>query len=83
MVREGFAAGLQLHQHAGGILEILDGERLTVHQVARRLFPKLDALNFFLAVSEVTGHLELLETRGQASSTRREGVDYWHAMQGR
>ena len=80
-VRELVRQRAEFHtRRAGGILEILDGDRLTVYQVARRLFPKLDALNFFLAVSEVTGHLELLETRGHASSTRREGVDYWHAM---
>ncbi len=67
---------LEFHaQRARAILE-LDTD-LTVYKVARRLFPRLDPLNFFLAISEVLGHLELLETEGYLSSTRRGEVMVW------
>jgi glyoxylase-like metal-dependent hydrolase (beta-lactamase superfamily II) len=62
---------------AGRILELLDGGGLTVYQVARALFPRLDPMNFFLAISEVLGHLELLKAQGQVRSMRRDGVVAW------
>ena len=60
------------------ILGLLDGKALTAYEIAQRLFPKLDPLNFFLAISEVLGHLEVLETEKRVTSTRRDGVMMWH-----
>jgi glyoxylase-like metal-dependent hydrolase (beta-lactamase superfamily II) len=64
-------------QRAERILGLFDGGPLTAFQVARRVFPQLDPLNFFLAMSEVLGHLELLESEGRVSATRRDGVVVW------
>jgi hypothetical protein len=41
------------------------------------VFPRLDPINFFLALSEVLGHLELLESQGRLQSTQRAGVVTW------
>ena len=71
--RENFHA-----DRAGRILELLDGGGLTIYQVVCALFPKLDPMNFFLAISEVLGHLELLEAQGQVRPMRRDGVIAWH-----
>ena len=64
-------------QRAERILGLFDGNSLTTYQIARRLFPQLDPLNFFLAISEVLGHLELLESEGRVSATQRDDVVVW------
>jgi glyoxylase-like metal-dependent hydrolase (beta-lactamase superfamily II) len=70
--REAFHA-----RRAGRILELLDSGALTMYQIAHRLFPKLDPMNFFLAISEVLGHLELLESEGHAKPTQHDGIVLW------
>ena len=64
-------------RRAGRILELLDGHPLTTYQVARPLFPGLDPINFFLALSEVLGHLELLAAQGRVQFAQRDGVVIW------
>jgi len=64
-------------RRAGRILELLDGASLTAYQVARPLFPRLDPINFFLALSEVLGHLELLAAQGRVQFAQRDGVVIW------
>jgi hypothetical protein len=55
-------------RRAGRILELFDGHELTAFQIMRSLFPVLDPIGFFLAISEVMGHLELLESEGRVRS---------------
>lgn len=64
-VRELVRRRLEFHERrAAHILELAqDGK--TIYQIAQALFGTLDPLNFFLALSEVIGHLELLEARGK------------------
>jgi len=64
-------------RRAGRILELFNGHELTAFQIMRSLFPVLDPVNFFLAVSEVMGHLELLEWEGRVRSIRRDSVIVW------
>jgi len=64
-------------RRAQRILELLDGHALTTYQIVRPLFPSLDSINFFLAISEVLGHLELLESEDRVHSTQRNGVIVW------
>lgn len=69
---------LDFHEkRAQRILERLDGQPHTPHQIAKTLFPELDPINTFLAISEVIGHLEWLETRGDVTYTERGGVAHW------
>ncbi len=64
-------------QRAGRILELFGSHELTTYQIVRPLFPTLDPINFFLAISEVIGHLELLESEGHISQAEHDGVIVW------
>jgi glyoxylase-like metal-dependent hydrolase (beta-lactamase superfamily II) len=64
-------------RRAERILDLLDSQALTLYQVARLLFPKLDPMNFFLAISEVLGHLELLESKSRVECFSRDGILAW------
>jgi len=64
-------------ERAERILGLFDGSPLTAFQIARRVFPLLDPFSFFLAMSEVLGHLELLESEGRISATQRDGLVMW------
>ncbi|MGD8243786.1 MAG: MBL fold metallo-hydrolase [Anaerolineae bacterium] len=69
---------LAFHEaRAERILETLDEGALTAHRIATRFFPHLDPINAFLAISEVIGHLQWLETEGEVIQTRRGGVAWW------
>jgi glyoxylase-like metal-dependent hydrolase (beta-lactamase superfamily II) len=72
---------LSLHEErADRMLEALDGGALTAHQIADELFPDLDPLNAFLAVSEVIGHLQWLEKEGEVVQDKRRSVARWRAV---
>lgn len=67
-------------RRADYILDLLDGNTMTLYQVARLLFPRLDPMNFFLALSEVLGHLELLEAKGRIGQFTPDGVLAWQSL---
>ncbi len=62
------------------ILRVMDGETLTIHHISNRIFPKLSTLDSFLAISEVLGHLDVLEDEGRVVSSRQNGVMYYRAV---
>lgn len=69
---------LAFHEkRARRLLETLSDETLTVHEIASRLFPDLDPINYFLALSEVIGHLQWLEAESRVTHTERSGVAFW------
>ncbi|HHN94398.1 MAG TPA: MBL fold metallo-hydrolase [Anaerolineae bacterium] len=69
---------LAFHERrARQVMDALGDEELTVHQLVERLFPALDPVNYFLAASEVIGHLQWLEERGEVQSQQRLRVAYW------
>jgi glyoxylase-like metal-dependent hydrolase (beta-lactamase superfamily II) len=49
----------------------------TVWSLVQELFPRLNGIDAFLSVSEVLGHLDVLEERGEVSISRRRGVWYY------
>jgi glyoxylase-like metal-dependent hydrolase (beta-lactamase superfamily II) len=57
----------QTRQHQ--VLKALGGGETTVYALARQLFPELEEMELFLSVSEMVGHLEVLEAGGRV---RRE-----------
>jgi hypothetical protein len=67
-------------ERADRIREALDDRTLNAYQLTRILFPELDAVNTFLAVSEVIGHLQWLEARGQVNHAERGGVAPWRRV---
>jgi len=56
------------------ILEILGSRRLSVYQVARALFPRMDPKFTFLGLSSAAGHLEVLEEEGRVISEYQDGI---------
>ena len=72
---------LSFHEErAGAILESLNEGARTAYEVAGRFFPQLDPINCFLAISEVIGHLQWLETDGRVVQVKRGGVARWQAI---
>jgi glyoxylase-like metal-dependent hydrolase (beta-lactamase superfamily II) len=72
---------LSFHEErAGRILETLNERAHTAYEVAGRFFPQLDPINRFLAISEVIGHLQWLETDGRVVQVNRGGVARWQAI---
>jgi glyoxylase-like metal-dependent hydrolase (beta-lactamase superfamily II) len=69
---------LAFHEaRADRVRETLDEKTLTAYQIAATLFPELDPVNTFLAVSEVIGHLQWLECEGKVSHADRGGTARW------
>jgi len=64
-------------ERARRVLETLGDKMLTVHEIAGALFPSLDSINYFLALSEVIGHLQWLEVAGRVTCNERGGVARW------
>ncbi len=46
----------------------------TAYELKNALFPKAKSLDVFLGLSEVIGHLDVLEAEGRVARTEREGV---------
>lgn len=68
-------------ERADRILETLDEGGFTAYQIANRLFFDLDAVDAFLAISEVIGHLQWLQLRGLVAEEKRLGVAYWRPIE--
>lgn len=56
---------IEAHVHKGAA---------TVYELTNLLFPKLKSLDVFLGLSEVIGHLDVLEEQARVVHTTREGV---------
>jgi len=64
-------------ERACHIFEAIGDAALTVHEIASVLFSDLDFINYFLALSEVIGHLQWLEVEGRVTHTEQSGVAHW------
>ena len=56
------------------IVDLLGGGVRTAYQIAQGLFSSLAPLDTFLAMSEVIGHLDVLELAGRVHSRHRNGL---------
>ncbi|NQU08688.1 MAG: MBL fold metallo-hydrolase, partial [Candidatus Abyssubacteria bacterium] len=54
---------------------LADGPK-TAYDVCGHLFPKLEPLHLFLAMSEAVGHLDILEMEGAVEIEKKEGITY-------
>jgi len=59
------------------VLEALFAGAHTTWEVTQALFPGRQPLDTFLAVSEVVGHLDVLEIEGKIAAERRDGSLTW------
>ncbi len=77
-VRDLIARRLAFHdERARQIAKLLQNGARTTYDLTLSLFPHLDPVNRFLAVSEVIGHLEVLELQGEVISAVEDGVRRW------
>lgn len=65
------------HQRGQEILKVLQKGPRTPYEISLELFPHLDPINRFLAISEVIGHLDILEAEGKVSSLVENKVRRW------
>lgn len=65
----------RMHEkRAAKILGLLEDEPLTAHEIAQRLWGKVALTQAYLTLSEVLGHTDLLEERGQVEEVEDGGV---------
>lgn len=77
------ASRMAFHQkRAGRILDILEGGKRSVYEISLAIFPDLDPINRFLAVSEVVGHLDWLEEQGKVRGVRKGRLLLWETVPG-
>ncbi len=63
------------------VLDAIGNGARTTWDVTQVLFPDKSPLDTFLAVSEVIGHLDLLEMRGKIEAKNSDGVLVWDLAQ--
>jgi glyoxylase-like metal-dependent hydrolase (beta-lactamase superfamily II) len=69
---------LTFHRHrANRIIAALHDTSQTVYEVSEVIFPDLNAVDRFLAISEVLAHLEWLEDQGTVNSQPQDGLVLW------
>jgi len=59
------------------IMALLGNGGKTAYSIAQELWPELTPLNTFLALSEVIGHMDVLEDEGRVSLVRRDGLLFY------
>lgn len=78
-VRELVAHRLAMHQkRADRILSMFDGRPHTLYELTQLLFPKAEVTEAYLTLSEVLGHLDMLEVQGRIQrDPHDDGLLYW------
>ncbi len=72
------ARRLEFHRRRSEeVLRALEDGPRTPYEISRSLFPRLDPVNRFLAISEVIGHLDVLEAEGKVASFMENGTRRW------
>lgn len=68
-------------RRARRLLEALEGEPRTLWELTQNLFPRVTrGMDYFLALSEVLGHLDMLEEAGQARPGREAEAVKWRRL---
>jgi glyoxylase-like metal-dependent hydrolase (beta-lactamase superfamily II) len=74
---------LAFHQRrVARVLDALRNGAQTTWDITETLFPDLSPLDIFLAVSEVIGHLDLLEMEGGIAGEEKGSVILWQLLSG-
>jgi glyoxylase-like metal-dependent hydrolase (beta-lactamase superfamily II) len=66
-------------ERKGRLASMLSERSWSVRELVEAWFPELDPLNLILGLSEVIGHLDLLEDEGLLASERRDGVVWYYS----
>jgi glyoxylase-like metal-dependent hydrolase (beta-lactamase superfamily II) len=68
-------------RRADKIHSTLDGHALTLWELTQPMFPKLKhGMDFFLAHSEILGHLDILVEEGRVEASLTNGLMRWKAL---
>ncbi len=59
---------------------MLAGRSWTLRGLAEDWYPNIDLFNLFLVLSEIVGHLDLLEEEGRVITDRRDGVAHYEVV---
>lgn len=59
------------------ILAVLEKGDATVYQLCQTIYPKLKGSAVYLGLSQIQGHLELLEVRGETICQQRNAIDIY------
>jgi hypothetical protein len=65
------------HKRADKLYSLFEGQPCSWYELTQKLFPKVHDTEKFLSLSEVLGHLDLLERDGRVTQERRDGLVYW------
>ncbi len=78
-VRELVERRLEMHRHrADRIFGMFEGQPHTLYELTQKLFPKADPSDAYLTLSEVLGHLDMLEVQGRIKrDPHDDGILYW------
>jgi hypothetical protein len=72
---------VKLHyQRAEKILGYFNGQPANLWDMTEKMFSHIKDTEKFLAISEVLGHVDLLENAGKLRRTHQDGVLYWHPL---
>ncbi len=66
-------------ERAEKILALLTDDAYTLYEITEMMFAHVPDSEKFLALSEVLGHLDLLERDGRIRRIARDGLTYWQA----
>jgi glyoxylase-like metal-dependent hydrolase (beta-lactamase superfamily II) len=73
---------LRMHRRrAARVLQILDSQALTAHEIALRMWGNVAVTQAYLTLSEVLGHLDLLVEGGQAVEREADGISQFEAVE--
>lgn len=67
-------------KRADKILGYFNSGPATLWELTQRMFSHIQDTEKFLAISEVLGHVDILENEGKLRREIREGVVYWHSI---
>jgi glyoxylase-like metal-dependent hydrolase (beta-lactamase superfamily II) len=68
------------HKRALPMLESFEGEAYHLWDLTEKMFAHVPKEEKYLAISEVLGHIDLLERDGKLSRDYRDGVVYWQPV---
>lgn len=72
---------LSFHQkRADKLRASFDGQPRLLYDLTRMMFPTVPDVQLYLTLSEVLGHLDLLERDGRVTRELRAGLLYWQPM---
>jgi glyoxylase-like metal-dependent hydrolase (beta-lactamase superfamily II) len=77
-VPELVASRLAFHQkRADTLYALFENQPRTLYELTEKMFPAIHDSQKILTLSEVLGHLDLLERDGRIGSERRDGLIFW------